>query len=418
MSEKKSSLLKFRLKKTLDTLASKEGRHTELISLYIPRERQISDVMTSLRQEYSTASNIKSRMTRKNVVDAIERVMQRLRLFKEPPPNGLVLFVGAIPQNGIGSERMETYVIEPPDPISIYYYRCDQMFHIEALQDMLKEKNAYGIVVVDGNEATIATLRGKALKIVKEVTSGIPGKHRAGGQSQRRFERLREMEVNEYFKRVGNHANEAFLQEPDMRGIIIGGPGPTKYDFENGDYLQYTLKGKILTTVDTAYVGEQGLKEVVEKSPEIFKEVRYFEEKKIVQSFLYELGHDTGLITYGENEVRRALNKGIARTLLVSEEFDETVVTVECSSCGYSEKKTIKHANPQTLEQEFTGSPCPKCSSSSLKIVETKDVIDELAEIAEQTGADIEVISTQTEEGVALKESFGGIAAILRYKQP
>ena len=139
MSEKKSSLLKFRLKKTLDTLASKEGRHTELISLYIPRERQISDVMTNLRQEYSTASNIKSRATRKNVLDAIERVMQRLRLFKEAPPNGLVLFVGAIPQDGIGSERMETYVIEPPEPISIYYYRCDQRFHIEALQEMLKE---------------------------------------------------------------------------------------------------------------------------------------------------------------------------------------------------------------------------------------------------------------------------------------
>ncbi len=78
----------------------------------------------------------------------------------------------------------------------------------------------------------------------------------------------------------------------------------------------------------------------------------------------------------------------------------------------------MKHANPQNLEQEVTAAQCPKCSSSNLKIVETKDVLDELAEIAEQTGASVEVISTQTEEGVSLKESFGGIAAILRYKQP
>jgi peptide chain release factor subunit 1 len=189
----------------MDTLASKEGRHTELISLYIPPGRQISDVMNNLRSEYSTASNIKSRTTRNNVLDAIEKVMQRLRLFKGTPPNGLVIFCGAIPQNGVGSEKIETYTLEPPEPTPIYYYRCDQRFHLESLMEMLREKSSYGIIVIDGNDATIATLRGSTLKTVKEFTSGIPGKHRAGGQSARRFERLREAEVNEYFIRRKSH---------------------------------------------------------------------------------------------------------------------------------------------------------------------------------------------------------------------
>lgn len=47
-----------------------------------------------------------------------------------------------------------------------------------------------------------------------------------------------------------------------------------------------------------------------------------------------------------------------------------------------------------------------------------KDVIDELAELAEQVGTDVEVISIETEEGQMLKNSFGGIAAILRFKSP
>jgi peptide chain release factor subunit 1 len=282
---------------------------------------------------------------------------------------------------------------------------------------MLKEKDTYGILVIDGNDATIATLKGRSLHIVKEFTSGLPGKHRAGGQSQRRFERLRETEVNDYFRRVGNHANDIFLPFPDLKGILIGGPGPTKEDFGNGDYLQYTLKNKVLATVDTSYVGEQGVKEVVEKSPEVFKEVRYYEEKKLVQDFLYELGHDTGLVTYGESEVRKALDKGIVKKLLISEEFNEGVVTITCSNCGYTERKIIKGLSPQILKQETGGKLCQNCSQQTLEVIETKDIMDEIAEMAEKTGSEVEVISKQSEEGISLKESFGGFAAILRYKQ-
>ncbi|MHC1590093.1 MAG: peptide chain release factor aRF-1, partial [Candidatus Hecatellaceae archaeon] len=123
----------FKVKRLLDTLASKQGRHTELISLYVPPGRQLSEVIGVLRQEYFTASNIKSRTTRHNVQDAIERVIQRLKLIGRTPPTGLVVFCGAIPQNGPGTERMETYVIVPPEPIDVYLYRCDSRFHVEHL---------------------------------------------------------------------------------------------------------------------------------------------------------------------------------------------------------------------------------------------------------------------------------------------
>jgi peptide chain release factor subunit 1 len=46
---------------------------------------------------------------------------------------------------------------------------------------------------------------------------------------------------------------------------------------------------------------------------------------------------------------------------------------------------------------------------------EPKDIVDELAELADQSGASAEVISTQTEEGVMLIKSFGGLAATLKY---
>ena len=417
-SPKKSSLELYRLRKTLNTLANKEGSHTELITIYVPPGKQISDALNLLREEYGTASNIKSNVTRKNVLDALVRVQQRLKLFKDPGEKGIVIFAGALPQEGggPGTERMETYVITPPEPIKIYLYRCDSRFHTEYLQEMLREKETYGIILVDASEATIATLQGKRLQIVRQMHSGVAGKTRAGGQSARRYERLRDMQLNTYFTRVAEHANEIFLPIDTLKGIILAGPGPTKYDFQKAGHLNYQLQNKILDTVDTAYVEEQGVKEVVEKAPEIMRKVRYIEEKQIMQKFLYEIGHDTGMITYGEADVRRALQAGAVRTLLLSEGLDLLRVTIKCSACGYQEQHTMKAQNLTNFEQSLVGKPCPKCQAPSQTIAEKQDIVDDLAQIAEASNTEVEMISSETEEGQMLKNAFGGIAAILRFK--
>ena len=410
------SVSRFRLKRILNELASKEGRGTELISLYVPPGRRIHEVLANLREEYGTASNIKSRTTRKNVQEAIEKVIQRLKLYRTPPRNGLAIFCGAIPQNGPGSERMELYEIEPLEPINIYFYRCDSKFHVEPLLDQLKEKETYGILVIDASEAALATLKGRRLTILGEYHSGVGGKHKTGGQSARRFERIREMEINNYFRRVGNHVNEKLLGVENLKGLIVGGPGPTKYDFTEGDYLNYMLKEKILAVVDTSYVGRSGVEEVVSRSSEILKGVRYSEEKKLVQRFLYEVGHETGLAAYGERDVRKYLESNIVDTLLVSEKLSQLHVWVRCKACGYTEDHIIeKHKLPK-FQQDLVTAKCPECSNNTLAVEEIKELLDEFIEMAEKTGARIEVISTETDEGVMLLRSFGGIAAILKFK--
>jgi len=416
LSTKQSSLQRFRLKRNLERLASREGRGTELVSIYVPPGRQISEAVAMLNNEYGTASNIKSTTTRKNVQDAIVKVTQRLKLFKKVPENGLVIFCGAIPQNGPGSEKIETYVISPPEPIQVYLYRCDAKFHTEHLQEFLKEKETYGIIVLDASGAAYATLRGKRLDTVEKITSGVPGKFRAGGQSARRFDRQREAKMQDYFKRVGEHANKTFLEIDNLKSLIIGGPGPTKDDFQKGNYLHYTLKEKIVATVDTSYVSEQGVEEAVERSEDILRRIRYVEEKKIMQKFLREIGQDTGLVTYGENDVRRNLKTGIVDTLLLSEDIELVRVTVKCSSCDYIKYETMKMHEVPEFEQSISGKSCPKCSVPTLSVTEVKEIIDELAELAEETGTSVEVLSGETEEGQMLKKSFGGIAAILRYK--
>jgi peptide chain release factor subunit 1 len=224
------------------------------------------------------------------------------------------------------------------------------------------------------------------------------------------------MRLQEYFTRVGEHANDTFLPIENLKGLIIGGPGPTKFDFEKGDYLNYMLREKVIDTVDTAYLDEQGVKEVVERAPEIMRKIRYIEEKKIMQQFLYEIGHDTGMVTYGEQEVRKALEAGAVRTLLLSEALDIIHVKVKCNACGYEEEQNMKSQELLNFEQSLSGKPCPKCKAPALGVAETQDLVDNFAQLAEYANTDVEMISTETEEGQMLKNSFGGIAAILRFK--
>lgn len=417
MSESSSqSVSRFRLKRTLEMLASKEGRGTELISLYVPPDRKIHEVMANLREESGTATNIKSRTTRKNVMEAIERTLQRLKLFRQPPKNGLVIFCGAIPRDGPGTERMETYVLEPPEPINVYLYRCDARFVIEPLMDMVRVRDAYGVIVIDSSEAVVAMVKGQRMDILQEFTSGIPGKHRAGGQSARRFERIREQAMNDYFHRIGKHAYDLLTKEQGLKGLIVGGPGPTKHDFVEGDYLNYMLKEKILATVDTSYTSQQGVEEIITKSQDVLRGVRYLEEKRIVQKFLYEIGHDTGLGVYGETQVRKMLNAGVVDTLLVSEKLNMLHVYSKCKNCGTIEDHLIPQASFVKFEQDLLSTACKKCNSTVMYVDESKDLVDELIDIAEKQNANVAVISTETDEGVMLKDSFGGIAGILRYR--
>ena len=410
------AISKYKLKRLLDNLSSKEGRGTELISLYVPPDRRIHEVIGNLREESGTASNIKSRTTRKNVQEAIEKVMQRLKLFKFPPSTGLVVFCGAIPQNGPGSERMEIFVLEPPEPINTYFYRCDNRFHLEPLRELLREKESYGILLIDANNATVAVLEGSQMKVLGEYHSGVAGKHKTGGQSARRFERIREQEINEYFKRVAAHVDEAFLKRDNLKGLIMGGPGPTKYDFVEREHLNYLLRKKILSTIDTSYVGRSGVEEVVSKASEILQGVRYSEEKNIVQRFLYEVGHDTGLSVYGESVVRKFLENRMVDIMLLSEKLNLLHLTIKCTACGYMSDEIITPDKLIKLQNEAASSKCSKCSNQTLEIEEVKDLVDEFIELGEKSGAKIELISPETDEGVMLLKAFGGIGAILKYR--
>ena len=403
---------KYDLKRKLEELKACKGRHTELISLYVPPNKQIFDVNAYLKNEYSQSQNIKSKTTMKNVLSAIESIMSRLKNFKQPPENGVIFFVG---HKSVGSDKTEmvAYVIEPPMPIVTFLYRCDSLFYTEPLEQMFTEKEIYGLLLLDRRECTLGLLRGKRIEMIKYMTSQVPGKHGRGGQSQRRFERLTEIAAHEWFVKWGDKASEIFLGEDGIKGILVGGPGPTKHYFVDENYLHYEIQDKIIDTFDTGYTDEYGLRELVSSASETMTNLKISKEKKIMKKFLNEVKKTDGsLAVYGELQVRKALEVSVVDTLLLSENLRKYRVKLKCPSCGYTEMKTLSEEMLKDLDLPT----CSKCENSShMEIEEKIDLIDELSDFAENTGCKVELISLGSEEGDSLYSAFNGIAGILRY---
>ena len=320
--EKQDSVKLYKIRKTLEELSKKAGRGTELITVYIPKGKQLHEIISSLQQEQGTADNIKSDLTRSHVVDSLGKVVSKLKMYKKTPEKGLVVFCGALPQEEggpLGSEVVTAWEIEPPKDLNQYLYRCDDHFHVDILKDMLKDDNLIGFLAIDAKDAGWGLLHGDKIEVLSQTGSGVAGKHRQGGQSAKRFQKLREMELSYFYNRVAQTTREYFIDIYPVKGLIISGPGPTKEDFINGNYLEYRLQNNIINTIDASYSGAEGIREAFAKSGDILGSFRLVEEKKFIEDLFREINTNTGKGSYGLQEVIEFLKNNVVKTLLITD---------------------------------------------------------------------------------------------------
>jgi len=415
--QKQDSVKLYKLRKTLDELSDKTGRGTELISLYVPPKKALYDVINQLQNEQGTASNIKSDLTRTHVLDALSRVIQKLKLYKKSPERGLVIFCGALPPEGggaLGSEVIKIYELEPPKELQTFLYRCDDHFHVDILKDMLKDDNLIGLLAIDTKDAGWGLLHGDKLEVLSQSSSGVAGKHRQGGQSQRRFERLREMQLNEYFNRIAQTTREYFVDIYKIKGLIVAGPGPTKEDFVKDNYLEYRLKDMILATLDCSYAGAEGVREAFVKAEDVLADFRMVEEKKLIEKLFSLINTQSGLAVYGLDDIIELLQNNVIETLIITDDTNLHRLEIKCNRCQHVRSEILERQKLIPRRTELLNEPCPECKSADLQSSE-RDIVDYLALSASETGTKIEVVSGKAEHGVMLS-SIGKAGAILRYK--
>mgnify|MGYP001577111209 CR=1 FL=1 len=358
-------ITKQELRELFEELGQYKTRATELITVYIPEGQNIYTVADQLDAEKSTAKNIKSAGTKKNVGNALDKITRQLKEYKKTPENGLAIFCGNISKVE-GQEDLRFWGIEPPNPLKTRMYRCDKEFILDPLREMLEVTEVFGLLVMDRREATIGMLEGKRIETLHKMTSGIPSKVRAGGQSSQRFHRITEGLTKEFYKRIAESMKKIFLGMPKLKGILIGGPIPTKDEFLKGEYLTDQLQRKVMGKIDIGDASESGLGELVEKAKDLLADHERLQEKKDVESFFRVLGEDPEKAALGEKESRKALEMGAVSVLYLSSKLP-------------------------------------------------KNKISELSKMAENTDSEIKTISTETPEGEQFF-NMGGVGAVLRFK--
>jgi peptide chain release factor subunit 1 len=392
----------YEFRKTIRKLKAYRGDGTQLVSVYVSAGYPINEISSRVREEVNQAENIKSKQTKNNVQDALDRIVNVLKGFKKTPPHGLVLFSGNLSDDPSRTD-MKTFYFEPINMLNMNMYRCDSTFYLEPLEKMMNSRDAYGVLAIDGKDATLAILQGTELKVVDRVHNLAHSKVRKGGQSANRYARLIEEGKEYYHKRIGEKMDAAFLGK--VKGVIVGGPGPVKEYFLNEKTFNYQLK--IIGVVDTGYADEQGAREIVEKSAEFIVGQESVREKKFFDEFMKAV-IKTEKAVYGLSQVMEAIGTKRAELVLVSEEAPYTAAHFRCPSSDAEETRTYeKGAEEKTI-------PCPKDGNSMVQD-EVMPIADYVIELCRKAGIRVEVISNNTPEGQQFLEGFGGLGAMLKY---
>ena len=414
--QKHDSVKIYKIRKTLQHLSKITGRGTELITVYIPKNKQLHEVITNLREEQGTADNIKSDLTRTHVVDSLSKVIQRLKLYKKTPERGLAIFCGAVPREEggpPGTEVVKAFEIDPPKDLKTFLYRCDDHFHVDILNDMLKDDYLIGFLAIDGKDTGWGILYGDKVEVLKETSSGVAGKHRQGGQSAKRFQKLREMELTYYFNRIAQITREYFIDIYPIKGLIISGPGPTKEEFVRDNYLEYRLQDMIISTIDASYAGSEGIREAFAKSTDILSNFRMVEEKQIVEKLFKQINSNTGLGIYGLDDIINNLKNNIVDTTIITNNAELYIIETKCGRCNHIQEKIVEQQKIIPTKTEFQNLPCTSCNSMDV-MVSDQDLVDYLNLLSAKTGSKMEVISGTSEYGLMLS-NIGKVGAILRY---
>ncbi len=395
----------YELKKKLKFLKKIKGRGTELISLYIPDGYSMPEITSKLRTEAGQASNIKSKTTRKNVTDAITKILQFLKMFpNKPPKNGIAIFCGNV-SGEEGKSDIRLYSVVPPEPLQVQLYRCDSSFFLEPLERMTDHEETYGLLVMDGKEATLAYLKGTHVTILTQIQSYAHGKHRAGGQSARRFERIIEESTEKYYQKIGEAMDKYFLDKK-VKGVIIGGPGPAKEYFLKSKPFNYQIK--ILGVVDISYTDESGIRELINRSDEIIAEQEMVKEKNVMNEFLRRVATGSSKVTYGEKEVLEAITTRRAEQVFVSEGL-KRVIAYYVSQDNPEDRISRTYRDKKEVQPEI------EVNGVKYKLDEVVDLIDYIIDLCHENNIPVMIISTESDVGAQFYNSFYGIGAFLRY---
>ncbi len=408
--ENQKNIDMFKLKRLINRLENMKGSGTSMITLIINYKDQISPYMRMLTEEVGKATNIKSRVTRQNVTDALTCAIEKLKLYNKTPPNGLVIYAGLASENGSG-EKMIKIDLVPYKPINTSLYRCESHFYVEELKDLLTDNDRFGFLVMDGNGSLFGVLQGNTRTVIQRFLVDLPKKHGRGGQSSNRFARIRHERRHNYLRKVAETCTQCFISNdrPNVKGLVLSGSAEFKNDLQKDDLFDLRLRPIVIATVDVAYGGDNGFNQAIELTSEVLKSVKFVHEKKILTKFYEEIARDTGKYVFGIKDTMEAMESGSLDTLIIHDELDfhrlslRKPITEELSVAVVpsAEANDTKYKNKHGEEFE---------------VLENISLTEFLLDSYKKYVSSLEIVSDKSSEGNQFVKGFGGVGGILRFK--
>lgn len=176
---------------------------------------------------------------------------------------GVVRQVGK-PDTGLVSFWWDTraLVVVPPFPIERDLY--SQGPNTGPLADLLNRRLLLGIVLLRLGRYAVGVLQGDALVASKSGSRYVKSRHRAGGSSQRRFERSRERLVRELFDKTCQVTTEVLTPFDDhIDYLLMGGERHTLDGFiRRCTFMQRLAPVTLRRTLEVHRPGREALEHI------------------------------------------------------------------------------------------------------------------------------------------------------------
>ena len=265
-----------------------------------------------------------------------------------------------------------------PEPLVVW----DSSPFLLPLAKLTEEYEDYGLLLIDSQEARLFLVKSNLLEENEKASIDLMNKHKKGGWSQMRYNRLRRGQINSFFTQLIEdlQKNEDLTK---IRGLVVAGPGEAKGQLV--EMMPPALKEKVIGIMDISM--DASSKDLVERGKDIAYEDERSREKILAEKLKEAVlrGHPAA---YGLPEVGKALLEGRVDSLLISEGF--ALPGMICTSCQHIDSVIEK---------------CPTCGGEAAALS-----LERLYELAERMGAEIVLV-----EDDDFLESLGNIGAILRY---
>lgn len=112
-------------------------------------------------------------------------------------------------------------------------YKCDSRFETDPIRQLLTSHAVYGVIAIDRNCCTIGQICGDSTKVLCNFSDDLPNRHRKGGQSAPRFQRLRLERRGAYVTKAAEKADSLLLKDdqPTVAGVFLAGCAELRKSF-------------------------------------------------------------------------------------------------------------------------------------------------------------------------------------------